>query len=65
MQRYAAQFIGSSGDEFVDIAYWPTEKQAMGHVLMTVGSNPRIKAGRVYDHVEKKVVGEPKFKQAA
>ncbi|MDX1521806.1 MAG: hypothetical protein R3264_09280 [Anaerolineae bacterium] len=58
MKRYIAQFMGHNSTDFSDIADWATEKQARGHVLMTVNSNPRIKAGRVYDSVEEQVVGD-------
>lgn len=65
MKRYVAQFMGQNSDQFEDIAYWVTEKQATGHVLMTVNSNPRIKAGRVFDQVEKQVVGQVYQKQSS
>lgn len=58
MKRYVTQFLGQNSDQFDDIAHWATEKQALGHVLMTVNSNPRVKAGRVFDQVERRVVGE-------
>ncbi len=58
MQRFVTQFMGMTGDTFENVAYWPTEKQALGHVLMTVGSNPRIKAGRVFDQIAQEVVSK-------
>lgn len=61
-KRYVAQFMGQNTDKFEDFAFWTTEKQAIGHVLMTISSNPRVKAGRVFDQIDQRVIGSVHYK---
>ncbi len=62
-ERYVAQFISDHTDHFEDFAYWATEGRAKGHVLMTISSNTRVKAGRVFDKIEQRVIGDIHYRR--
>ena len=55
--RYIAQFKSSLPDDWTDAAYFPSTERERGvqFVLNTVGSNPNVYAGRLYDQISETV----------